>query len=147
MKRILILLMIYSGILGGCIGPGMTGYTIKLPGDYAVIAGSPNEVDIRPTNKTLDYNTPYIPEKVVAIAFDHRYVLAKRFPVIVDKRDKGYEKTVDESNSCYYILDTATPELYGPFNLEEFNKKKKELKIDDVLKLRSVNEYKKIKNI
>jgi hypothetical protein len=123
----------------------MTGYTIKLPGDYAVIAGSPNEIDIRPTNKTLDSQTPYIPEKVVEVAFDDRYVLAKRFQVIVDKKDREYEKTVNENKPSYYILDTLIPVVYGPYNLEQFNNKKRNLKISDKLSLKSVNEYKKIK--
>ena len=82
-------------------------------------------------NGGWDEKTPVIPTKVIELAWDARFVIAKQ--QIVRLGDK-YQ---------FWILDTTIPKVWGPFEESAFNGKKKELGIPDSLELKDVNQYKK----
>ena len=139
MRRYLLLTVIISIIvisLCAC-GPGITDYSYEVGTGYQVFRSSAHSVSVVPIENGSD--KPIIPTKVVQIAWNDRYVLAKRNgmkQVYPDPNNLDYSHTVpDESIVEYYILDTIDFVLYGGFDFQEFEEKKKELNISDKLVL------------
>ena len=132
------------GCDGGGFGPGMYDFRYAVAGNYELCRTSGDEIKVVPFDGWSD-STPRIPPKVVEIALDRTFVLAKqqhlrrRSPD--DPRDT-YEEPVPGEFS-YWILDTSVPKAFGPFELEEFNKRRAKMKISGDLKLRDVYDFKR----
>ncbi|MGL5085527.1 MAG: DUF3997 domain-containing protein [Clostridium sp.] len=137
------ILIMLTTMLYGCV-PERGDYDITLPNDYSLIRNSAHMITI---NKQIDessWNLEIIPAKVVELAFNDNYVLAKQ--VGLKLRDPNNEDDTyqipDESKISFWILDTANNQAYGPFTENELNEKKKELSISEDLKLKKVSSYK-----
>jgi hypothetical protein len=84
---------------------------------------------------------PMVPAKVVEVAFDDRFILAKRYRLKPDPKIRNYE-IPDETTAEYYILDTFISKMYVCSNLDEFNKLRETLKVPATLKLKDITSYK-----
>lgn len=87
-----------------------------------------------------------IPPKVVEIAWNDRYVIAKSFGLkkaYPDNPENTYE-IPNETIVFYWILDTTADALYGGYSKEEFEKALIDFKIEE-LELKSINNYSKNK--
>lgn len=132
--------------LSGCVGlklepfgPGMEDYDYSVGTGYMLERTSGHQISIVPQGGN-DGTKPEIGAKVVQIAWNERYVLAKQVGLkkaYPDNPDNSYE-IPDETVVRYYILDTIDLELYGGFDLETFEQKKEELEIPDELILQDV---------
>jgi len=159
MRKIIIVMGIITlmlAILNGCdsmaFGPGMLDYSYAVGTGYKLVRSSGHEIDVTPIGGISDDDPkPFIRAKVVEIAWDERYVLAKRLALKPDPKhpNSGYE-IPDKTKVFYYILDTLypldndtiKPKLYAPFDdFNEFSKKRKELGISDELVLKDVSKY------
>ena len=78
-----------------------------------------------------DEKTPVIPTKVVEVAWDERFVIAKQQIVRLGEK---YQ---------FWILDTTVPKIFGPFEESAFKEKRNELGISESLVLKDVYPYKK----
>jgi hypothetical protein len=67
------------------------------------------------------------PTKVVEVAWDNRFIHAKR--------------EARNSQLDYWILDTSVPKILGPFDEATFLKKRSELSIPDKLVLKDVYSF------
>lgn len=120
-------------------GPGMEDYSYSVGTGYMLDRTSGHQISIVPQDGN-DGTKPEIGAKVVQVAWDERYVLAKRFGLkkaYPDNPNNSYE-IPDETNVQYYILDTIDLKLYGGFDLDEFEQTKVELEISDELILKDV---------
>ncbi|OUM90799.1 MAG: hypothetical protein BAA01_07425 [Bacillus thermozeamaize] len=130
------------GVVG--FGPGPTDYSYDLPGGYQLVRSSAHEIDIIPKEGWDPRNPPLIiPAKVVEVAFDDRYILAKRYKLkpAYPGSSNSYE-IPDETKVEYYILDTLTQKMYVCLNADEFNNFRDILKVPATLKLKDVASFK-----
>lgn len=111
---------------------GYQDFDYKLCGGYSLMRRSAHQVDIVPQEH--NDRTPIIPEKVIEVAWDTRFILAKRQEV-----KKDHEPVPDQFD--FWILDTKKPVVYGPLKKDDFDKKRKKLGIPDSLVLKDIYEY------
>lgn len=160
-KKVLALILFLVNImfiLTGCFGPGALDYSYDVAGDYQLVRSSAHEIKVTPKSGWTE-DTPIIPSKVVEIAWDKKFVIAKqqglkrKYP---DNPDNTYMEP-DENVINYWILDTEKPygplnekeknllkpKIYGPFNKEQFKEQRSLLKVPEVLILKDVKSYKK----
>lgn len=109
---------------------------------YKLIQTSGHQISVIPADGH-EIDKPRIQPKVVEIAWNERYVIAKQLGLksaYPDNPNNSY-KIPDEEDVSYWILDTKENVLFGGFNLTDFEKKLSEFGINDSLKLTSVNQY------
>lgn len=144
MKSILkcLLIISLSMILYGCAGAG--DFDIDLSGGYSLIRSSAHMVTINKRESEAIWGEAIIPAKVIELAWNDNYILAKREGLKLrnpDNPDDRYE-IPDESKIDYWILDVENGEVYGKLNEQDFIKKKNELGVPNSLILKDVDSYK-----
>lgn len=87
--------------------------------------------------------TPVVPEKVVELDYDDRYIIVKQYgmkPKYPNNPNNSYE--IPNENEIYYrIIDTKEIVIFGPYdNLNEFKEKADELNIS-YLKFKDVKKF------
>lgn len=126
MKRILTVLCVLSllVLLAGCFGLGGSGdWDYPLPNDYVI--SRMNAVDIQLVKMRTEYSGhSIIPRFITEFAYNDRYVGLERLPL-----DDGF-RSVEELNrllktrtaeDCeYYLVDTETDTVLGPFDAAGF---------------------------
>jgi len=135
-------IFIIVGTIG--FGPGPADYSYDLPGGYQIVRSSRHDISIIPKEGWDPHNPPLmIPAKVVEVAFDDRYILAKRYKLkpAYSGSNNSYE-IPDETKVEYYILDTLAHKIYVKSNVNEFNNLRDLLKVPTSLKLKDVETFK-----
>lgn len=137
MKKFLnkiIIVLCFSVILTGC--SGAADYKVILNNDYYIAKTSAHNAKIyKIENKDTSGKAPSIPtyhgndedyekESVIKVGQDDRYIIAQT------------------SINKYYILDTKEESVMEFLSKDEFDLKKKDLKISNI-KLKDLDEYKK----
>jgi hypothetical protein len=138
-----------SLFMGGCdrptgaVGPGHADFSTKLVRDYSVYRTSAHQIMIAP--EAWNSGTPTIPAKVIECAVDRHFILAKRQGL--QRRSPGdpNDTYMEPAPSVfdYWILDTSSPEVYGPMTLTEFDAKKRGLGISATVALRDVESFRR----
>lgn len=144
MKRFALL---FTVLLSGCgdidfaIGPGMSDFSAPLCGKYHLIRSSAHTIKVSPMS--YGSSTPIIPVKVVELGHDSRFVIAKQNVLRRRSPDNPQDTYMepDPGNFQYWILDTKTPEVYGPLTKEAFDKKRKELGAPNAIRMKDVYSY------
>ncbi len=143
----MIFIGIISGImmlLSGCVSPGMEDYSYTVGTDYMLVRTSGHQISVVPEDGNGG-TKPEIKAKVVQIAWDERYVLAKQLGLkkaYPDNPNNSYE-IPDEKAVQYFILDTIDLKLYGGLNFEQFKQQRIDLGVSDKLILKDVDSYPK----
>ena len=88
---------------------------------------SAHEIKVVPKNNYTS-EPVIIPEKVVEIAWNNKYVIAKQYGMKQESPESTY-KIPDETVVNYWILDTENVERYGPYSYEDFELKLQEFDI------------------
>lgn len=135
------LLFLFLVMVQGCAGLG--DYDIELPGKYSVVRTSAHQVTISPQQSSSSWGSPIVPAKVVQVAWNENYILAKQLGLKQDPNKTNYYEIPDETKEYYWILNVRTKEAYGPLNKQDFDNKKKELLISDTIVLKDLNKYTK----
>lgn len=135
MSRQMVIAALVTCSITGCIMRN-SDFSHSLAGDYELVQTSAHDVEIVPKGAWSD-DAPIIPSKVVEVAFDDRFILAKRQHL---KRrgmspSDGYEEPID-GKFDYWILDTRGPTVFGPFDEADFGVNRKKLGISDQLQMR-----------
>ncbi|WP_350356209.1 DUF3997 domain-containing protein [Cohnella hashimotonis] len=123
-------------LLVGC--PGYADYEYDLPNDYKLNRNSAHEIFIAPS-EGWRIDNEIIPAKVVELAWNSKYVVAKQLGLKYERDNRSYQ-VPDQSKVYYWILDTETKKRLGPFDFNNFNVESKRLHIDN-LKLKAVESY------
>ena len=129
---------IIIGIHG--FGPGPADYTYNLPGGYEITRNSAGEIGISPKKGASSAN-PYIPAQVVEVAFDNRFILAKRYELMNNPKHGSSNRVADKTREIYYILDTSTYNIYECSNNETFIQMRVDMGISRDLVLRKVSPF------
>lgn len=151
MKKVLLstFIIILLGIILGLIvfafiisiSPGQYDYSYNIVNDFELIRSSAHEIKIIPKDGYTIENE-IIPTKVVEVAWNNRYVIAKQYGMkkaYPEEADNTYE-VPDEAVVNYWILDTESKDRYGPFSYEEFSIKLQEFNLTN-LQLKPVTYY------
>ena len=120
-------------------GPGLSDFTYTVADGYELCRTSAHQISVAPSDGYLD-GTPIIPAKVVEIAWDDTFVLAKQQHL--KRRSPDIPEEPDPGKFSYWILDTSAPKSYGPMTLEAFNDMRAQLQVSDELSLRDVYDFK-----
>ncbi len=129
-------------IVCGGFGPGMADYTYDVSGGYHVVRSSAHQITVVPVKGWMD-QTPIIPPKVVEIAWDETFVLAKQqhlrraFP---NNSRNAYEEPAPGQFS-YWILNVKEPKVFGPLEEATFRANRIELRVPESLKLQGVESF------
>ena len=96
-----------------------------------------------PSTGSWNDTIPTIPANVVELGHDKRFILAKRNELKRRNPDDPNDPYMlpDPGVFDYWILDTRTPIVYGPFTLDEYTAKRTELGVPNRIKLKDVNAY------
>lgn len=124
-------------------GPGIQDFTYGLSGDYELVRSSAHTIMVVPVDG-WNNEIPIIPEKVLEIAWNKQFILAKRQGLKRRSPDNPNDTYMEPDDSVfdYWILDTTIPQVYGPLTLEEFKNKRTELSVPDELILQDLYQYK-----
>lgn len=121
------------------ISPGKFDYSYDVGnGSYTLHKNSAHNIEVSPKDGYYS-ETQIIPEKVIEIAWNNQYVIAKQYEMKKKTIDSTYE-IPDETVINYWILDTENKKRYGPFSYEEFILKIQEYNIAN-LELKPVGFY------
>ena len=123
------------------IGPGHSDFSAPLIGGYSLYRASAHMVSITPGGYSDE--TPIIREKVLECALSDPYILAMRQGLkrrSPNDPNDTYEEP-DPDVFDYWILDTSAPSVFGPFDLEGFRSKKRDLGIPESIILKPVNSF------
>jgi hypothetical protein len=123
------------------IGPGGADFFLELPSGYRLHRMSSHQVFVAPEG--WGSVTPMIPAKVVDVAWDSHFVIAKQQPMkrrSPEDPNDTYEEPV-EGEFRYWILEPGRPAVHGPFDEVAFRSARIEFGVAPGLKLRSVYSY------
>ena len=134
---IIILLII---IFPGCAGLADYGYNIV--NGYKLNYNNSSDVRVILENYS-GYEEYCLPTKIVEIAWNDRYIIAKQYELVDRNEYKGDTYKIPDKNKVnYWILDSLEKERYGPYTLDEFNEQLEFYNITN-LKLKPTIYYKK----
>lgn len=123
--------------------PGASDYEYDLGNNYMLVRSSAHIIEVVPKG-VYNEETDILPAKIVEIAWNDHYVIAKQFGM--KRRSPNNENDTYEMPDLYkvyyWILDTNSKKRYGPYSKKEFQVKQEEFKLLD-LQLESVEVYKK----
>ena len=111
--------------VAGNFGPvitGLGGDELHLTGDYWLVSTSADQKVI-----LLRDGVHVIGPKVVEVAWDKRFILAKRQELAVQETLEGRQEAPVKGQYDYWVLDTLEPKVYGPFDEAEFAAQRKAL--------------------
>ena len=100
------------------MGPGLSDNYLMKGYEMGSIDGNPQIQKSRQV---------YVDGCIISTCYNDRYICAKQ----VDKVKDSLER-VNKENPRYYILDTETESVYGPYSKEEFEEKLEEWNITDL---------------
>ncbi|TKI52821.1 DUF3997 domain-containing protein [Lysinibacillus mangiferihumi] len=130
LKKMIIIVCLTSIIVSGCAG--LADYDIDLPGNYSILRTSADEITIAPKTE-IGWGPNVIPARVVAAGWNEKYIIAK-------------QKVLESENEFYFwILNIETGVSEGPFNKNDFQKKREEYEISKDVELTNVEDFKKNK--
>lgn len=134
----LLVLFVFTQLVTGCAG--LADYTVELPGDYTIFRTSGDMIFIVPKLEDGLYGEKIIDEKVIEVAWDDRYILAKQMGLMTNPENPRYVDVINPEDISYWILDYTTDEVDGPFIESEFIDKRKELGISEDIVLQDVED-------
>ncbi|PEY41496.1 hypothetical protein CN354_06705 [Bacillus cereus] len=134
MKRLMTVIVII--LLTGCAANSShSAYTIN--DEYELIKTSGNAFELFPKQDAV-YATQHVPAKIVEIAWDDLYIIAKQ---IEDKSDPNNPESsiTNKQNEHYWIIDMNNNRRFGPYNEKQFQEQKEAFRISQ--QLQSVEVY------
>jgi len=115
-------------------GPGTQDYRYDVGNGYILVRSSAHEIRVVPKGGWQNDNVT-IPPKVVEIAWNDTYVIAKQLGLKKanpDAPNSSY-KIPDENKVNYWILNTIERQRYGPYTEDEFTEKLIEFELTDLI--------------
>lgn len=117
-------------LLTSCtVNSNHSAYTIN--DEYELIKTSGNAFELFPTQDAV-YATQYVPAKIVEIAWDDLYIIAKQ---IEDKSNPNNPESsiTNKQNEQYWIIDMNNNRRFGPYNEKQFQEQKEAFRISQQL--------------
>ncbi len=128
------LILVLTVCLSVCCGcGGRSNFHCKLAGEYYLWCSSSVDVQIAP--KIRDGRTLIIPSTVREVAWDERFILAKRST-----------RTPSEAAPVYWIMDVVAGQLCGPLDERTFALERSRLSVPSSLTLRPIEVFRHTEN-
>ena len=141
-KSLCFLIAVLCLALTAC-GPGLQDYHYDVADGYMVFRSSAHMISVVPKDGWSSEDET-IPEKVVEIAWNDTFVIAKQLGMkrrSPNDPNDSYELP-DRNEVSYWILDTSERIRYGPYSEEEFSSKLVDFELTDLV-LKGVETYRK----
>jgi hypothetical protein len=133
------LLAVWGALIISC---GLQDYDYEMCGGYCVVRSSAHEVVVAPKLGKSSWATrapTAIAAKVVEVAWDHRFVIAKRQHLT--RARSGRTNKPLTGNYDFWVIDTRDKVRYGPLSEVEFTVTRTELGVSAGLSLQKVTRY------
>ncbi len=139
-------LLLLASVLTSCdapvaFGPGASDFSATLPNGYFIHRTSSHQIMIAPQG--WNSSTPIIPSKVVELDHDNTWVIAKQ-QHLRRRSPNNPQDTYQEPDPglfSYWILNTVTPEVWGPLTDQQFQDSASQLGLPTALNLHDVYDY------
>lgn len=146
----LIIILMLVNIHGCVIISPKSDYKMKLVKNYELWKANRHsiEIGIADGNGWLTSKTY---GKVIELDFNDEYIIARSIPTYkadekdfsnLQEKDK-YIESIPEKDYEFWIIEVEKDIVHGPFNEDEFNKKRKEISVPESIGLKGLNSYKK----
>lgn len=148
--KYLIITLLIVNIKGCVIGSPKSDYKMKLVQNYELWKVNNNRIVIGTTDGdgVLDSN---IKGKVIELDYNDEYIIARSIPTYkadekdfsnLQEKDK-YIESIPEKDYEFWIIAVENNIGYGPFNEENFNKKRNEILVPKSMALEKLENYEK----
>lgn len=136
--------MALAGVAAGCggFGPGASDFSAPLSNGYELVRTSAHQVIVVPSDGWNE-STPIIPAKVMELDHDATWVIAKQQQLrrrSPNNPNDTYEEP-DPGVFSYWILNTRTPQAWGPLDQQQFQEMREQKGVDPALRLHDVTDY------
>lgn len=115
-STVLALLLAVAVLLTGC--PALDDWAYDLPGGYSI--WRLNDQDIQLVKEEGRGGTTIVGRYIIAFCSDNRYIGLKRVPLPREYNGMVDIDQLDRSNPEFYLVDTDTSVVYGPWNHTEY---------------------------
>ncbi|WP_242225288.1 DUF3997 domain-containing protein [Bacillus cereus group sp. BfR-BA-01380] len=107
--------------------------------EYELVNVGGGALELFPKSDAL-YASQYIPAKIVEIAWNDAYILAKQTEQTDDPNNPDASIT-NQAAENYWIIDLKNNRRFGPYTKKQFDEQKHEFRISEQLQLQSVKTY------
>lgn len=138
------LIFLLSTMLSGCLSIllSMTGgsgdWTFSLPNNYMVVHINNYDIHVSKGEGDGMGRSSVIGPFVISFCYNQRYIGIEQLPIAEGIKDlTEIEQILENSTAAeyrYYLIDTQTNEIYGPFLPEEYYQQCNEIGVNDFCK-------------
>lgn len=107
--------------------------------EYELINVTSDALELFPKSDAL-YASQFIPSKIVEIAWNDSYILAKQIEQTDDPNNPDASIT-NQAIENYWIIDLKNNRRFGPYTKKQFEEQKQEFRISEQLQLQNVKTY------
>ncbi len=111
-------LVLLITVLTGCPAVEDWSYN-ELPNDYTIMRVNSTDVQFGKT-ENQQYEKK-LERYVIAFSYGERYIGIQRIPIEAPYSEVIKVEELDESKVEYYLIDSETDVIYGPWTLDEYN--------------------------
>lgn len=107
--------------------------------EYELINVGSDALELFPKSDAL-YASQYIPAKVIEIAWNDAFILAKQIEETDDPNNPDASMT-NQAIENYWIIDLKNNRRFGPYTKKQFDEQKQEFRISEQLQLQNIKTY------
>ena len=126
-RKALVLVEVVLLVLFLAACPGLSDWEYALPNGYEIIRVNSQAIVF---GKIVEGSFDQLINRyILAFCFNEQYIWLQRYPVDPNRpwEDHLYIHEVDTTNPEYYLVDTVTEDIYGPYTMEEYGQKIEDL--------------------
>src|SRR5205807_1486644 len=135
-RLLVVMLALWAAVILSC---GLQDYDYEMCGGYCVVRLSADDIVVAPKLGPSTWATgdpTAIPAKVVEVAWDDRFVIAKRQHL--ERPAAAHTDRPVPGAYDFWVIDTRDKVRYGPLTAADFKIKRTELGVSPDLALRKV---------
>lgn len=135
------LIFLLSTMLSGCLSillsltGGAGDWYFTLPNYYYVMHINNHDISVAKGEEDLIGGPTVLGPFVISFCYNQRYVGIEQLPIPEGTKDNTeIDQILEKSTAAeyrYYLIDTQTNEIYGPFLPEEYYQKCNEIGVND----------------
>jgi hypothetical protein len=134
-----VVLAVWGALILSC---GFQDYDFDMCGGYCVVRSSAHNIIVAPKLGKSSWASSHptaIPAKVVEVAWDDRFVVAKRQHLSRPPSARTHRPV--SGSYDFWVIDTRERVRHGPLTAAEFGAKRTQLGVSPDLSLRAVTSY------
>lgn len=132
MKKIVSTILVLICVLLMC-SCGLSDWTYdNLPGGYEIWRVNSNHIELIKPDEYSGGQRRRIDQYVLEFCSNETYIGAMCRPYIKVEESKQEDFDLYDAKISYYLVDTSTDTIYGPYTLDEYEKRIEELGIKNL---------------